>query len=373
MTEKDYYQILGVDRNATPEQIKKAYRKLALKYHPDRNPGDKQAEEKFKEAAEAYEALGDPQKRRLYDQYGHAGLRGTDFHSFSGFEDIFNSFGDIFGDLFGMGGARRPDAPRRGADLRYDLRIDLREAAFGCEKKISFQQAEDCPACHGSGADPKEGFTTCTACGGAGQLTHRQGFFTINTTCSYCRGEGRIIKKSCAECRGLGHLKKKKELAVKIPAGVESGSRLRVAGAGEAGRKGGPPGDLYVFIQVEQDDVFTRQGDDVLCEVSIGMAQATLGTEITIPTLEGEQTTLTIPAGTQSGAVFRRQGAGVPHLRRRGRGDQLIRVQVRIPTRLSARQEELMREFASLAGEKVTLHKKSFFERITGHKRNSGK
>lgn len=330
MTKQDYYEILGVSKSAAPDEIKKAYRKLALKYHPDKNPDNKEAEDKFKDAAEAYEVLGDSEKRQLYDQYGHAGLKGTDFHSFTGFEDIFSSFGDIFGDLFGMGGPRQRNAPRRGSDLRYDLETTFKEAAFGCEKKISFQQAESCPTCHGSGGDPDEGVATCTACGGSGQITQTQGFFSINVTCARCRGEGKIIKKPCPECTGAGQLKKKKELSLKIPAGVETGSRLRVTGTGEAGYKGGPPGDLYVFIHVKEDKIFTRHNDDILCDVSIGIAQATLGAEIAIPTLEGEEDTLSIPPGTQSGKNFRKKNAGIPHLQRRGQGDQHIQVNVKI-------------------------------------------
>ncbi len=365
MTKQDYYKILGLGREATQEEIKKAYRRMALKYHPDKNPGDKPAEEKFKVAAEAYEVLGDAEKRRLYDQFGHAGLQGTDFHPFTGFEDVFSAFGDIFGDLFGTGGPRRRNAPRRGADLRYDMEIGFKEAAFGCEKKINFRQAEPCPTCHGSGGHPEGGIITCLACAGSGQTTHSQGFFNISITCSRCRGEGKIIKEPCPECKGAGHLQKKKELDLKIPAGVDTGSRLRVTGAGEAGHKGGPAGDLYVFLQVEEDKIFTRQGGDVFCTVSVGIAQAVLGAEITIPTLEGEESKLLIPPGTQSGKVFRREGAGISQLRRRGRGSQLIQVEVKIPKKLSPRQEELLREFAKISGEEVTPHKKGFFQRLS--------
>ncbi len=365
MTKQDYYEILGVSKSAADDEIKKAYRKLALKYHPDRNPGNKEAEEKFKLAAEAYEVLSDAQKRRLYDQYGHAGLKGTDFHSYSGFEEIFNSFGDIFGDFFGMSGQHRRNAARRGDDLRYDLEITFREAVFGCEKKIKFMQSENCPTCHGSGANSPEDITTCIACAGTGQTTHSQGFFSIQTTCPRCRGEGKIIQKACPQCHGAGHIKNKQEISIKIPAGVETGSRLRVTGAGEAGHKGGPSGDLYVFLHVKADKIFTRQENDVICRVSIGIAQATLGAQISIPTLEGEERSFTIPAGTQSGKVFRLNGAGIPYLRRKGRGDQLVRVEVKIPGRLSAKQEELMREFARVSGEEVAVHKKGFFQRLS--------
>ncbi len=365
MTKQDYYKILSLGREASQEEIKKAYRKMAIKYHPDKNPGNKQAEEKFKVAAEAYEVLGDAEKRQLYDQFGHAGLQGTDFHPFTGFDDIFSTFGDIFGDLFGMGGPPRRNAPRRGADLRYDLEISFKEAAFGCENKISFRQTEPCPTCHGSGGHPDEGVITCLACAGSGQVTHNQGFFSISSACSRCRGEGKIIKEPCPECKGAGHLKKKKELEIKIPAGVDTGSRLRVAAAGEAGYKGGPAGDMYVFLHVKEDKIFTRQENDVFCTVCIGIAQAVLGTEITIPTLEGEENTLPIPPGTQSGRIFRVEGAGIPHLRRRGRGSQLIQVEVKIPKKLTPRQEELLRDFADISGEEVKPHKKGFFQRLS--------
>lgn len=371
MTNRDYYEILNVSRSASESEIKSAYRKMALKYHPDKNPGNKKAEESFKEAAEAYEVLSDSKKRQLYDQYGHAGLKGTDFHSFTGFEDIFSSFGDIFGDLFGMGmgGTRRRNAPRRGADLRYNLEITLQEAAFGCEKNIAYSQTETCTSCSGSGAESSAGIITCTTCRGSGQVTRSQGFFSISTTCNVCSGEGQIIKNPCSACKGHGFRKKKQELSVKIPSGVEAGSRLRVSGGGEAGHKGGPPGDLYVFLHVKEDKIFSRHGNDVVCQTKIGIAQAILGAEITVPTLKGEETTLSIPAGTQSGKIFRLSEEGIPNLRGRGKGDQLVQVEVQIPTKLSERQEELIREYAKLSGESINAPKQGLFKRLTGKKK----
>ena len=361
MIKRDYYEVLGVSRNATESEIKKAYRKLALQYHPDRNPGDKEAEEKFKEAAEAYEVLRDPEKRSLYDRFGHEGLKGTGFTGFSGFEDIFSSFGSIFEDFFGFGTRTRSrTAPQAGADLRYDLKISFLDAAFGKEETIQIEKLQTCESCQGSGAKPGTGPETCPTCRGRGQVMHSQGFFSISTTCPQCHGEGTIIRNPCSKCKGTGKVKKRKSVTVKIPAGVETGTKLRLAGEGEEGIRGGPPGDLYVVIFVDQHEFFNRKGDDITCQVPISFPQAALGAEIEVPTLEG-RTKLTIPRGTQSGDVFKLKGLGIPHLNELGRGDQYVQVIIKTPTKLTKRQEELLRELAEISGEKVSSEKKRFW------------
>jgi len=363
MTKRDYYEVLGVQRNATENEIKKAYRQLALQYHPDRNPGDKEAEEKFKEAAEAYEVLRDQEKRSLYDRFGHEGLRGTGFTGFSGFEDIFSSFGSIFEDFFGFGSRTRSrTAPQVGADLRYDFKISFLDAAFGKEKTIELEKMETCEPCQGSGAKSGSAPETCPICKGRGQVMHSQGFFSISTTCPQCRGEGSIIKNPCAKCKGTGKVRKKKSVSVKIPGGVENGTRLRLTGEGEEGVRGGPPGDLYVVLFVEEHDFFGRQGDDVTCQVPVSFPQAALGAEIEVPTLESTEK-LTISRGTQSGEVFRLKGLGIPHLRGFGRGDQYVQIVVKTPTKLTKRAEELLRELAEVSAEKGSTEKKTFWKR----------
>jgi molecular chaperone DnaJ len=331
-SKRDYYEILRVNRNATEDELKASYRKLALQYHPDRNPGDKAAEEKFKEAAEAYEVLRDPEKRSLYDQFGHQGLEGTGFSGFGGFEDIFSSFSDIFEDFFGFGTRRRSRSrAQRGADLRYDLSLAFMEAAFGTETEIEIQKMESCPECHGSGSEPGTQPETCRHCGGVGQVSRSQGFFTVRTTCPTCRGNGQTITHPCAKCRGSGQVMVNKTVSVKIPAGVDHGSRLRLNGEGEAGNYGGPPGDLYVFIHVDPHEFFMRKEDDVICQIPISFVQATLGDKISVPTLNGNKK-LEIPKGTQPGDIFYFHGEGIPSLRSRKRGDQIIQVDVRTPT-----------------------------------------
>lgn len=346
MAKSDYYQVLEVSREAGEEEIKKAYRKLAFKFHPDRNPDDTEAEERFKEAAEAYEVLRDPEKRQLYDRFGHDGLRGSGFGGFSGFEDIFSSFGDIFGDFFGFSprGRTRTRA-RKGADLRYDLRISFLEGAFGKETEIEFRRHEACPTCEATGLKPGTGPAACPTCHGRGEVSRSQGFFTLNTTCNHCGGTGQIITNPCPDCRGQGRIQKKRRLTVKIPPGVETGSRLRLRDEGEEGGYGGPPGDLYIVIHVEPHEFFVRRGNDVLCEIPISFPQAALGAELEVPTLSGAQT-IPIPAGTQTGEVFYLKGEGIPNLRGRGRGDQIIQVAVKTPTNLTPLQKELLREFA---------------------------
>jgi molecular chaperone DnaJ len=350
--DKDYYRILGVQRNATEDEIKKAYRKLAMQYHPDRNPGDKDAEEKFKLGSEAYEILRDPEKRDVYDRYGVEGLRGTGFTGFRGFEDIFSSFGDIFEDFFGFGtGQRRRSAPRAGADLRYDLRIAFLDAAFGKEMEIDIPSSTTCEACQGTGARAGTTASACPQCRGTGQVTRAQGFFTISTTCPQCQGQGRIVPSPCKECRGLGKVRRTKRLQIKIPPGVDTGSKLRLRGEGEEGERGGPPGDLFVVIQVDNHDFFERSGDEVLCQVPISFIQAALGAEIEVPTLSGQKT-LAVPKGTESGELIKLRGEGFPRLRGNGRGDQIVQIVVKTPKNLTARQEELLREFEEVGRKK---------------------
>jgi molecular chaperone DnaJ len=351
---RDYYDILGVNRNAPEDELKATYRKLALKYHPDRNPGDQEAEEKFKEAAEAYEVLRDPEKRAIYDQYGHQGLEGSGFSGFGGFEDIFSSFSDIFEDFFGFG-TRRRSASRvqRGADLRYDLSLGFMEAAFGTETEIEIEKMESCTDCHGNGCVPGTQPESCRQCGGIGQVSRSQGFFTVRTTCPTCRGQGQTIPNPCSGCRGKGQVMTNKTVAVKIPAGVDNGSRLRLNGEGEGGAHRGPPGDLYVFIYVQPHEFFMRKDNDVICQIPISFVQAALGDKITVPTLNGEKT-LEIPKGTQPGDIFYFHGDGIPSLRSRRRGDQIIQVDIKTPTHLSKKQEMLLREFVNLESNKLS-------------------
>jgi molecular chaperone DnaJ len=353
-TKRDYYEILSVSRNATDNELKAAYRKLALKYHPDRNPNDQTAEEKFKEAAEAYEVLRDSQKRSLYDQYGHAGLENTGFHGFGGFEDIFSSFGDIFEDFFGFSSRRRSRSRAMpGADLRYDMSLDFMEAVFGSETEIEIDKRQTCNECGGSGCETGTEPESCRHCGGTGQVSRSQGFFTVRTTCPTCRGNGQVIPSPCPKCRGTGQVMASKKVAVKIPAGVDHGSRLRLTGEGEPGVFGGPPGDLYVFIHVQPHEFFQRQDTDIICEIPISFVQATLGDKISVPTLNGKKN-LKIPKGTQPGDIFYFRGEGIPSLRGRGRGDQIIQVAIKTPTHLTKKQEALLRDFAKLESKKLS-------------------
>ncbi len=363
MTKRDYYEVLGVTKAAGAEEIKKAYRKLALQYHPDRNKGDKQAEEKFKEAAEAYEVLSDPEKRQLYDRFGHAGLQQTGFTGFRNFDDIFSSFGDIFEEFFGFGarGSRR-SAVRKGADLRYDLSIDFMEAAKGKEVEIEVSRHEVCPDCSGIGTKGGTQPSVCTTCGGRGQVTRSQGFFSISTTCPTCQGSGTVITNPCDKCRGTGRFLVTKKLSIRVPPGVETGSRLRLQGEGEPGDPGAPAGDLYVFIHVKEHEIFKRHGDDIVVEVPITYTVAALGGEITIPTLEGHEP-FQVPKGTQSGQQFRIPQRGMPHLRGRGRGDLIPILYIETPKKLSKEEENLLRRLAEIEGSKVSPKKKGFFLR----------
>jgi molecular chaperone DnaJ len=357
---KDYYELLGVSRSAGDEEIKKAYRKLALQYHPDRNPGDKQAEEKFKQVSEAYSVLCDPQKRAQYDQFGHAafGEGGPGFDFSGGFEDIF---GDIFGEFFGGSGRRRGRG--RGEDLRYNLSLKFEEAVSGIEKKIKIPRHGPCEHCHGTGAKPGTAPQTCPTCRGRGQVSFQQGFFSVSRTCGQCHGQGTIIKEPCSACGGAGRVRTMHTLSVKIPAGVDSGSRLKLRAEGETAPAGGVPGDLYVVIHVEPHPIFVRDNLDIICDVPISFVQAALGAEIDVPTLDGK-VKMKIPAGTQSGKVFRLKGKGVKDVQGFQQGDQHVRVTVETPTRLTTKQKELLKEFAALGGEEVNPLSKGFFDKM---------
>jgi molecular chaperone DnaJ len=361
---RDYYEVLGVSRSATGDEIKKAYRKIALKCHPDRNPGDKHAEEQFKEASEAYQVLCDGERRARYDRFGHAafeqgaGVGGFDFAA-AGFEDIF---GDIFGDLFG--GARRGRSrARRGEDLRYDLEITFEEAVFGVEKTIRVPRLTTCSSCDGSGSKDGAPRDTCSACRGSGQLRYQQGLFSIAKTCGQCQGQGTVLRDPCRTCSGTGTVRKQNALSVKIPAGVDTGSRLKLRAEGESGFNGAPPGDLYVVLHVREHPLFSRDGNDIVCEVPIGFTQAALGAEIDVPTPHGK-VRMKIPSGTQSGHVFRLRGKGVPDVRGYGQGDALVRVLIETPKKLSPQQRELLEEFARLSGEEVHPMAKGFLDKV---------
>lgn len=369
MAKRDYYEVLGVARSASEEELKKAYRKLARKYHPDVNRDNpKEAEEKFKEINEAYEVLSDADKRARYDQLGHAAFEpgagaGPGAGGFGGFTDIF----DMFFGQSGFGGRRPQQGPEQGDDLRYDLEISFEQGAFGHEVEIEVPRTEECGACHGSGAAPGTHAETCPKCKGAGQIQYVQntpfGRMVNVGTCDQCHGKGKIISQPCSKCRGTGVVKGRHKIKVNIPAGVDNGSRLRVAGKGEAGLRGGPAGDLYVYIYIREHPLFTRDGYDVLCEVPISFVQATLGAEVEVPTLDGK-VKLTVPEGTQSGTVFRLREKGVPFLRGKGRGDQHVRVKVITPRKLNEQQKTLLRDFAAAGGSQVQGEEKSWFKKM---------
>lgn len=352
MNKRDFYEVLGIDRTASEQEVKSAYRKLALKYHPDRNPGDKAAEERFKEAAEAYAVLADADKRARYDRFGHAGVAGAaqgagfDPTIFSEFNDIFGGLGDVFGfgDIFGT---RRRGGPQRGADLRYDLEIPFEASAEGTETTVQIPRNESCETCQGSGAAPGSGPTTCPQCRGTGQLRYQQGFFTVARTCGQCRGSGRVITKPCATCRGAGVVEKTRTLTVRIPAGIASGQRLRLQGEGEAGAQGGPPGDLYVVVHVQDHPFFRRDGDDLACDVPVNFTTLALGGEFTVPGITGTPETVKVPEGTQTGTTFRLRGKGMPDVGGRGRGDMLVTVQGVTPRKITREQRKLLEELAA--------------------------
>ena len=378
MSKRDYYEVLGVSKTATQDELKKAYRKLARKYHPDLNKDNEEAAEKFKECNEAYSVLSDDQKRAQYDQFGHAafenggmgggggfgGAGGFGGFGGSGMEDIFDMF---FGGQGGRGGSRAKTGPQRGADLRFDLEITFEEAAFGLEKEINLYRDETCDQCHGEGAEPGSKVESCPECNGTGYVRFTQntmfGQMVNERPCSRCKGEGKIISEPCKECRGKGTVKRNKKLKVKIPAGVDNGSRLRVSGEGEAGAKGGPNGDLYVYLYVKPHKFFERDGTTVLCEVPINIVQATLGADIKVPTLDG-QVTMKVPEGTQPGKVLRLKGKGIPSLRGGGRGDQLVRIKVVVPTKLSDKQKDALRKFADISKDNINPEEKSFMDKV---------
>src|SRR5437870_4628171 len=375
---RDYYEVLGVGRSATEEEVKRAYRKLAVQFHPDKNPDDPHAEEKFKELGEAYDVLMDPDKRAAYDRFGHAAFapggvgfgRGAFHDPFEIFREVFGGGGfggGIFETFFGGGGGARTEDRRRGSDLRYDMEIKLEEAAFGAEKQIEIEKLDTCDKCQGSGAEPGSRKISCPTCGGRGQVVSSRGFFHISQTCPRCHGTGEIIEKPCQKCRGEGRVEKLTRVKLKIPAGIREGTRLRSLGNGEAGIGGGPPGDLYVVIHIKEHKIFQREGDDLYCEVPIPFSSAALGGEIDVPTLEGKAH-LKVPAGTQSAQMFKMRGKGIVNVNSRGHGDLFARLIVEVPSRLNAEQRRKLEEFAALCGEENTPMRKSFFERAIATK-----
>jgi len=345
---RDYYEVLEISREASPEEIKKAYRKLAIQYHPDRNPDNKEAEERFKELSEAYSVLSDSEKRRIFDQFGHAGLSGNG--GFPGGFDFGTSFADMFSDLFqdffGVGRTAHRQRGVRGDDLRYRLEIEFEEAVFGTQKEIRFPRLTECDRCLGDGVEPGHAPVPCQVCGGRGEVLYQQAFFTMSRTCPNCGGQGKIVEKPCVNCRGEGRVRKEKTLSVRIPQGVNDGTRLRIRGEGDSGLAGGDHGDLFVQVQVRPHPFFHRENDDILCDVPVRMEMAATGGKIDVPTLEGPME-FKIPPGTQPGQVFHFRGKGVPRLGRSGKGDQYVRIQVEIPAKLSRTQKKLLEEFSS--------------------------
>jgi molecular chaperone DnaJ len=374
MAKRDYYEVLGVGRDASQEDIKKSYRKLAIKFHPDKNAGDKSAEENFKELSEAYEVLSDPQRRMAYDQYGHAafdprmragrgGGFGGAFHDpFEIFREVFGGGGgSIFDDFFGGAGAD-PNQPLRGDDLRYNLEITFEEAALGCEREISITKSERCDACEGSGVEAGAKTKICSTCHGRGQVITSRGIFSIAQTCPHCEGAGKIVDRPCKPCRGSGCRDKSSKIKLRIPAGVDTGSRLRSSGNGAAGLRGGPPGDLYVVLHVREHEMFQRDGDDLLCEVPVSFVQAALGAEIEVPTLNGN-TSIKVPPGTQPGTIFRVKGKGIKNVQGYGQGDLHVRIDVEVPTHLNAEQRSKLQEFADTCKGNENPKSRSFFEK----------
>jgi len=367
VNKRDYYEVLGVGRDADVQEIKSAYRKLALKYHPDRNPGDKEAEDRFKEAAEAYSVLSDSDKRSTYDRYGHQGLSASgappDFDPsvFADFSDIFGDFFG-FGDLFGSSGRQRSRV-QRGDDLRYDLEVSLEEAARGLSAEILIPRQDTCPRCRGNRAEPGSGLSTCSACRGRGEVIYQQSFLSIRRTCPHCGGAGKIIRQPCTQCRGQGSVRAERRLKINVPAGVDTGTRLRLSQEGQAGHNGGPPGDLYVVVRIKEHPIFTRDGSDLHCVVPVNIAQAALGAEITVPTLDGAET-VDIPPGSQHGDQVRVRGCGMPHLNSSGRGDLYIHLEVKVPARLTKEQRKLLESLAETLPADNQPKDKGLFEKV---------
>lgn len=372
MAKRDYYEVLGVGKGASDNEIKRAYRRMAMKYHPDKNPDDKEAEAKFKECAEAYEVLSDPEKRRRYDQFGHEGLRGIGMRDYthmnwqdigSIFEDIFAGIGG-FGDLFGMGGRRsRRTGPTRGYDLETSVDLTLNDVAKGTKKTIEFTRQDLCPECTGSGSSKGTSAGKCPSCGGSGQVARRGGFFQMVSTCPQCKGDGQIITNPCKKCKGSGRVPKKRIVEIKLPHGVHEGQGIRIANEGEPGRKGGPKGDLYCYVRIKPHEFLQRDGNNLIATVPISFTQAALGTTIDVPSLNGTRG-LKIPTGTQYGSIFRIKGQGLPDMRTGRTGDQLVQIIIETPTKLNAKQQELLTEFAKTENKTVSPQSKRFFERL---------
>jgi molecular chaperone DnaJ len=365
---RDYYEVLGVDKQASDAEIKKAYRRLAKKYHPDVNKDDKEAEAKFKEASEAYEVLSDPQKRSQYDQFGHAGMDPNGFGGFGGFD--FGGVGDIFESFFGGGFGRTTRSrtgPQKGSDIKHTTEISFKQAAFGVEKDISINRAEVCSTCEGTGAKEGTSPSTCTYCNGSGQIQYQQstilGQFVNIKTCDVCHGEGKVITDPCTTCKGRGRVRKNIKIKLKVPAGIDDGQTISLRGEGEPGLRGGPPGDLYVNIRVKPHPLFQRQGNDVICDIPITFVQAALGAELEVPTIDGN-VKYQVPEGTQTDTVFRLRGKGIPYLRGSGRGDQYVKVIVEVPKKLNENQKKILREFAELIGDEVHEQRKGFFDKM---------
>lgn len=367
VTKRDYYEVLGVERSADDQTLKSAYRKLALKFHPDRNPGDKNAEEHFKEAAEAYSVLSDVQKRATYDRFGHQGLQGAagapgfDPSAFGDFGDIFEAFG--FGDLFGGGARGRRNRAQRGDDVRYDLEITFEDMMNGLAADIQVPRMEQCARCHATGAEPEDGLTECPVCRGRGEVIYQQSFLQVRRTCGQCNGRGKIIRRPCRECKGEAWIRRERKLKVNIPAGVDTGTRVRVAGEGQPGVNGGPYGDLYVFITVKEHPVFARQDEHLHCTVPINIAQAALGTDVDLLTFDGLQT-VNVPEGAQHGDHLRLKGLGVPRLNGNGRGDLMVTIDVRVPKKLTREQRKLFEQLSELLPAENEPHEKSLFEKV---------
>jgi molecular chaperone DnaJ len=370
VAKRDYYEVLGVDRNADDQGLKSAYRKLALQFHPDRNPNDHHAEEKFKEAAEAYSVLSDAQKRAAYDRYGHAGVQsaaagaggGFDPGQFAGFEDILGEFFG-FGDLFGGGGGRRRNRAQRGEDLPFELEISFEDMMKGMSADIQVPRMEACNRCSGKGAEPEDGLTQCPMCRGRGEIHYQQSFLTVRRTCSQCNGRGQIIRRPCKDCKGEGYLRKERKLKINIPAGVDTGTRLRLSGEGQPGANGGPPGDLYVLLKVTEHPIFDRENDDLHCTVPVNVAQAALGTEVDILTFDGLQN-VKVPEGTQKGSQIKLKGLGVPHVQTHGRGDLFVNIDVKIPTKLSREQRKLFEQLRETLPADNEPHEKSLLDKV---------